>query len=216
MFTSTNNHCFGRKSNPIEILSESGIGVVEYLVPMGDVFSCSAEFSPSISGYDYMVAAWGDSSFYTFNLAEKVWMALGLSPRCVGNDQQRLAYDDLGLPEFGVAEEEVSNEYYGSSKRSINWKMSNEYLCQYLWLRSSRGVRVFYYSIQLDDVPKIRTIMNGEPHVVMQPTEGVAWYELDIRKHNGGLYIPSALGFSRSCYARTLPRTNCRKSFMTG
>lgn len=94
--------------------------------------------------------------------------------------------------------------------------MSNEYLYQYLWLRSSRGVRVFYYSIQLDDVPKIRTIMNGEPHVVMQPTEGVAWYELDIRKHNGGLYIPSALGFSRSCYARTLPRTNCRKSFMTG
>ncbi|MBK6747039.1 hypothetical protein [Ottowia sp.] len=173
----------------IEVLSEAGDGVVEYSVPTGDVRGCSTDFAPSISGYDYIVAAWGDSSFYTFNLAEKVWMTLGLTPRCVGNDQQRLVYDDLGLPEFGVAEGEVSSDYHWNLKRSVSWRMSNEYLRRYLWLRGARGVRVFYYSAQLQDVPEVRAIMGGATHVSRKPAEGVAWYELDIREHEGGLLV---------------------------
>ncbi len=179
----------GIDGGPFKVLSEAGHGVVEYSVPFGDTFGCSAEFSPSISGFDYIVAAWGNSSFYSFSLAEKVWMTLGLTPRCVGNDQQRLVYDDLGLPEFGVAEGEVSSDYHWNLKRTVSWRMSNEYLRRYLWLRGARGVRVFYYSVQLPDVPEIRAIMGGESHVVRKPVEGVVWYELDIREHNNGLLL---------------------------
>lgn len=179
----------GVDDGPIEVLSEAGDGVVEFSVPAGDVRGCSTGFSPSISGYDYIVAVWGDGSFYTFNLAEKVWMTLGLTPRCVGNDQQRLVYDDLGLPEFGVAEGEVSSDYHWNLKRSVSWRMSNEYLRRYLWLRGARGVRVSYYSAQLQDVQEVRALMGGETHVSRKPAEGVAWYELDIREHKGGLLL---------------------------
>ena len=179
----------GSDDGPIEELSEAGDGVVELSVPTGEVRGCLTDFSPSISGYDYIVAAWGDRTFYSFNLAEKVWMSLGLTPRCVGNDQQRLVYDDLGLPEFGVVEGEVSSDYQWSLKRSVSWRMSNEYLRRYLWLRGARGVRVFYYSAQLQDVAEVRAIMGGETHVRHRPTKGVAWYELDIREHKGGLLV---------------------------
>lgn len=177
------------ENGPIEVLHEANNGVVEYSVPFGDGRGCSAHFTPSLSGHDYVVAAWGDGSFYTFNLAEKVWMTLGLTPRCVGNDHQRLVYDDLGLPEFGVAEGEVSSAYYWNLKRDVTWRMSNEYLRRYLWLRGARGIRVFYYSIQLMDLPEIRSLMEGKSHVVRKPTEGIAWYELDIREHKGGLFL---------------------------
>lgn len=174
---------------PLAILDEAGNGVVEYSVPVGDIKGCSKNFSPTMSGHDYVVAAWGDGSFYTFNLAEKVWMALGLTPRCVGNDHQRLIYDDLGLPEFGVAEGEISSEYYFTSKRNISWTMSNEYLRKYLWLRGARGVRAFYYQAQMQDIPKLRELMNGEAHIVIKPIEGVEWFELDIQEHKGGLLM---------------------------
>ncbi|KUY70885.1 hypothetical protein [Burkholderia sp. RF4-BP95] len=179
----------GLDDGPMEVLSEAGDGVVAFSVPAGDERGCSANFSPSISGHDYIVAAWGNGSFYTFNLAEKVWMTLGLTPRCVGNEQQRLIYDDLGLPEIGVAEGEVSSDYHWELKRAVSWRMSNEYLRRYLWLRGARGVRVFYYSAQLPDVPEIRAIMGGESHVARKPADGVAWYELDIREHEGGLLL---------------------------
>lgn len=179
----------GFGDDPIEFLSETRNGVVEFSVPAGDEMGCSANFSPSISGYDYIVAAWGNGSSYTFNLAEKVWMTLGLTPRCVGNDQQRLIYDDLALPEFGVAEGEVSSYYEGRLIKEISWRISNEHLRRYLWLRDARAVRVFYYSAQLCDIPEIRAIMGDDTHVVHKPAEGVAWYELDIREHKDGLLL---------------------------
>jgi len=179
----------GLEGDPIENLTEAGDGVVEYSVPAGDTRGCSAAFTPSISGYDYIVAAWGDGSFYTFNLAEKVWMTLGLTLRCVGNDQQRLVYDDLGLPEIGVAEGEVSSDYHFGLKRDVSWRMTNEYLRRYLWLRGARGVRVFYYSALLADVPEVREVMGGKSHVVLKPEEGAEWYELDIREDKGQLLV---------------------------
>ncbi|WP_162674547.1 hypothetical protein [Vibrio variabilis] len=96
---------------PVEILSEAGDGVVAFSVPTGAEKGCLTNLTPSISGHDYVVASWGDSSFYTFCLAEKVWMTLGLTPRCIGNDNQRLVYDALNIPEFEIVEGEVSNEY---------------------------------------------------------------------------------------------------------
>ena len=38
------------------------------------------EWRPSMSGHGYLVAAWSDSLRFAFNLAEEVWMTLGLSP----------------------------------------------------------------------------------------------------------------------------------------
>lgn len=177
----------GAEGGPIEVLSEASEGVVAHPVPVGDRYGCSTDFTPSISGHDYIVAAWGDGSFYTFNLTEKVWMVLGLTPRCVGNEQQRLVYDDLGLPEFSVAEGEVASEYHWNLKRNVTWRMSNEYLRRYLWMRGARGVRVFFYEAQLADGPELRALMEGQAHVARGPEGGVEWYRLDLREHHGGI-----------------------------
>jgi len=174
---------------PVGILREADHGVVQYSVPFEDGRGCWANFSPSISGHDYIVASWGDGSFYTFHLGEKVWMTLGLTPRCVGNEQQRLVYDDLGLPEFGVAEGEVSSDFFWSLKRTVSWSMSNEYLRRYLWLRGASGVRVFYYSAKLPDAPEIRRLLGNQSHMVYKPTDGVEWYELDLREHDEGILL---------------------------
>ena len=144
-------------------------------------------FSPSVSGHDYIVASWGNGSFYTYHLAEKVWMALGLTPRCFGNEKQQLVYDDLGLPEFSVAGGEISAQYYFTASRQIQWFMSNEYLRKYLWLRGGRGVRHFFYKAMLQDVPELRSWMNGRKFVELGQPGG--WLEGDIREDRGGLLI---------------------------
>ena len=67
----------GTESQPIEILREASDGVVQFSVPIDDHIGCNSTFKPSISGHDYIIAAWGNSSFYVYNLSEKVWMTLG-------------------------------------------------------------------------------------------------------------------------------------------
>lgn len=130
----------------------------------------SRDFSPSVSSYDYVVASWGSNSFFTYNLAEKVWMALGLTPRCLGNEVQRLVYDDLSVPVFGVADGEVSSEYYWKASRPVTWKMSNEYLRKYLWMRGAVGVRCFFYETKLPDRLELRALMNEEAHATFGST----------------------------------------------
>lgn len=166
---------------------EIGHGVVYFSKPDVNALGQIDEFCPSVSGLDYIVASQGSGSFYGFHLAEKVWFALGLTPRVLGSDQQRLVYDDLELPEFGVAEGEVSTEYHYTSKRNVNWSMSNEYLRRYLWMRGSHGVRLFYYQCLVPDHPRIRELMHGKSHEVLKPAGG--WYDLDIREHNGRLLL---------------------------
>ncbi len=146
-----------------------------------------SEFTLSLSGHDYIVAAWGNGHFYSYYLAEKVWMALGLSPRCLGSEQQRVIFDDLALPELGVVEGEISSQYYFSPSRDICWTMSNEYLRRYLWMRSAYGVRVFFYEALLPDCPGLRKLMDGKSQVRVKPPGG--WCEVDIREQEGGLLI---------------------------
>ena len=162
-------------------------GVVSFSTPDVREQGELADFTPSVSGLDYIVASWGGGSFYSYNLAEKVWMALGLSPRCLGGDQQRVIFDDLSLPAFGVAEGEISTEYHFSPKRNVSWTMSNEYLRRYLWMRGAYGVRIFFYEALLPDCPEIRAIMAGTTHTRLKPSG--SWYELDIREHEGRLLI---------------------------
>lgn len=169
------------------VLREAADGVVSYSTPYVGAQADLSQFNPSVSGHEYIVASWGNGFFYSYNLAEKVWMALGLSARCLGGDQQQIIYDDLSRPEFGVAEGELSTEYHFSPKRNVAWTMSNEYLRRYLWMRGAFGVRVFFYEAMVPDGPELRALMAGKDHVLLEP-EG-SWYKLDIREHNGGLLI---------------------------
>lgn len=162
-------------------------GQVAFSTPILRDKGSERDFSPSVSGHDYIVASWGNGSFYTYHLAEKVWMALGLTPRCFGNEKQQLVYDDLGLPEFSVAGGEISAQYYFTASRQIQWFMSNEYLRKYLWLRGGRGVRHFFYKAMLQDVPELRSWMNGRKFVELGQPGG--WLEGDIREDRGGLLI---------------------------
>lgn len=171
----------------ISQFDEAGHGVVHFSQPDVSELGGIKEFSPSVSGLDYIVASQGGGSFYGYHLAEKVWIALGLTPRVLGGDQQKLIYDDLSLPEFGVTEGEISTEYYYTSKRNVNWTMSNEYLRRYLWMRGAYGVRLIYYQASLPDQAQIRDLMNGKTHVVLKPEGG--WYDLDIRERDGRLLI---------------------------
>lgn len=167
--------------------SEAGDGVVYYSQPDVRELGGIKEFSPSVSGLDYIVASQGNGSFYGYQLAEKVWIALGLTPRVIGGEQQKLIYDDLSLPEFGVAEGEISTEYHYTSNRNVNWTISNQYLRRYLWMRGNHGARLIYYQALLQDHPDIRSLMDGKTHVALKP-EG-SWYDLDIREYEGGLLI---------------------------
>ena len=169
------------------IPNEARNGVVSYSTPYVQKQGGLAVFNPSVSGLDYIVASWGNGSFYSYNLSEKVWMALGLTPRCLGGDHQIVIYDDLSRPEFGVAKGEISNQYFYSPTRNVRWRMSNEYLRRYLWMRGAYGVRVFFYETLFSDSPQLRTLMGGESHMRLEPDDG--WYTLDIREHKGNLLV---------------------------
>ncbi len=162
-------------------------GVVSFSTPDVRKQGGLMAFNPAVSGLDYIVASWGNGSFYSYNLAEKVWMALGLSPRCIGGDLQKVVYDDLSLPEFGVAEGEISTEYFYSPRRNVRWVMSNEYLRRYLWMRGAYGIRLFFYEALLPDGPELRALMAGEVHMRLGTDGG--WYTLDIREHRGSLLV---------------------------
>ena len=169
------------------IPNEARNGVVSFSTPVVQTQGDLAVLNPSVSGLDYIVASSGNGSFYSYNLSEKVWMTLGLSPRCLGGNLQKVIYDDLSLPEFGVAEGEISTEYFYSPKRDVRWVMSNEYLRRYLWMRGAYGMRVFFYEALLPESRELRTLMGSEAHV--QLAENAGWYTLDIREHQGNLLI---------------------------
>ena len=152
-----------------EVKNTSGDGVVSFSVPDVTQRGDLSGFNPSASGLDYIVASSGNGSFYSYNLAEKVWMTLGLSPRCLGADLQQVVYDDLALPAFGVAEGEVSTEYHYYPKRNVRWLISNEYLRRYLWMHGAYGVRIFFYEALLPDSPSLRAVMAGQSHIKLEP-----------------------------------------------
>ena len=170
-----------------DVKNTSGDGVVSFSTPDVSQQGDLSRFNPTASGLDYIVASSGNGSFYSYNLAEKVWMALGLSPRCLGGDLQQVVYDDLSLPAFGVAAGEVSTEYHYSPKRNVRWLMSNEYLRRYLWMHGAYGVRIFFYEGLLPDSPALRAVMAGQSHVKSEPASD--WYAFDLREHDGGLLL---------------------------
>lgn len=177
----------GPEAITLDKFHETTDGVVSYSVPCINECGELAEFYPNISGCDYIVASHGNGSFYSFNLAEKVWMSLGLSPRCVGGDDQKMIFDDLSLPEFGVAEGEISNFYHFGSSRNISWRMSNEYLRNYLWMRGKFGTRGFFYEAHIHETPEITAALGQESQVNYKPDDG--WYELCLRRIDGNVLV---------------------------
>ncbi|TIL47987.1 hypothetical protein [Mesorhizobium sp.] len=168
-------------------LRKCNFDVVSSSTPVADYKGAIADFVPSINGHDYVVASWGDHSFYNFYLAEKVWMSLGLSSRTVGGDHQRVIFDDLGTPEFGVAEGEASTEYEWTSKRSVFWKMRSDYLHRYLWMRGAYGVRIFYYSKLLPARADLTALLDEYGHFAHVPED--ERYEMDLRRHDDGILM---------------------------
>lgn len=169
------------------VLRESSDGVVEFSTPCCDEQGGIYPVTPGISGFDYVVASWGDSSRYAYALAEKVWMTLGLSPRVIGNAEQRIIYDDLSLPIIGVAEGDLSSEYHFNLKKDIYWTMRNDYLRKYLWLTGCYGVRVFFYEAYIADSIEVRSLLASEKYY--NKTLGNGWCELDIREHDGRILL---------------------------
>ena len=157
-------------------------GCVSISTPVVDQCGGLAGVTPSISGHDYVVASHGNGSFYGYYLAEKVWMNLGLTPRLVGGDEQRVIYDDLSMPEFGVVEGEVSSTYYYRANRNVSWRMSNEYLRNYLWMQGKHGTRVFFYATHIEETSEISKLLGREGHFHFKPADG--WYKLDIRRND--------------------------------
>ncbi|QLE85419.1 hypothetical protein FLM48_10220 [Shewanella sp. Scap07] len=168
-------------------LNESSNGVVSFSTPICDIKGDISGIKPSISGYDYIVASWGDSQRYSYSLAEKVWMTLGLSPRVIGNAIQKVTYDDLSKPVIDVASGDFASQYYFHSSRDINWEMRNDYLRKYLWMNGCWGVRVFYYETYIKDSPEIRELFGKETYY--QCNKPNSWYDLVLREHQNKIML---------------------------
>ena len=97
----------------------------------------------TICGYYSLISSWGNDYLFTYNLSDRVWMTLGLTPRCHKNDT--MSWDDINNDEADIAFGEVSTEYHYELKRNVSWKMRNDYLRKYLWHLGHAAVRVFYY-----------------------------------------------------------------------
>lgn len=177
----------GSETLSVGTFREASEGVVSYSTPCVDECGGLTDLEPSVSGHDYIVASHGSGLFFTYNLAEKVWMTLGLSLRCIGGDEQKVIFDDLELPEFGIAEGEISSSYYYKSSRNVSWRMSNEYLRKYLWMRGKHGARVFFYESYIAETLEIKALLGQNKHINFEPENG--WYNLCIQRANNKILV---------------------------
>ncbi|WP_206637138.1 hypothetical protein [Mesorhizobium sp. M6A.T.Cr.TU.017.01.1.1] len=57
--------------NALRVAREAGEGVISFSTPDVRQQGGLATFNPSVSGLDYVVASWGNGSFYSYNLSGK-------------------------------------------------------------------------------------------------------------------------------------------------
>jgi len=167
----------------IKDLADSG--VISYSTPDCDKLGALKNLPQLPKNYDYLIASFGNSCFYNYNLSEKVWMTLGLSQRCIGNDDQSIVYDDLHKPIMSVAKGEATYEHLGKLSRNITWKMRNDYVREYLWMRGHVGVRVFYYEQLIEDTPEIRALIGGQ----YRYNSSNEWYDMNIFPLHGKFFL---------------------------
>lgn len=148
----------------LSVFDESSDGVVTFSTPDCREKGGEKGRKISVSGYGYIVASWGDGLHYSFYLAEDVWMSLGLRPRLIGDSGQKVIFDNMRLPDFGVAQGDVSSEHHFVSNKDVKWTMRNEYLRRYLWMKGCVGVKVFYYEAYIQRTPEVISLLGGSNH----------------------------------------------------
>lgn len=139
----------------------------------------------SISGYGYIVASWGSSLHYSFFLAEDVWMKLGLKPRLIGDDEQKVIFDEVSSPSYGVAQGDVSSEYYFKSNKDVKWTMRNDYLRKYLWMKGCVGVKVFFFEAYIERTKEVLELLSGSNHFRIE----LPWIEFEIVDHTDRILL---------------------------
>ena len=82
-----------------------------------------------------------------------------------------MIFDDLSKPVTEVARGQISNEYYFEQSRNVSWKMRNDYLRHYLWMRGHVGVRSFNYKSYIRDSEEIRALLQGKTYFEKYWTE---------------------------------------------
>lgn len=167
------------------VLRESTYGFVTFSTPDCTVKGGASGINISISGYAYIVASWGNSSHYSFFLAEDVWMTLGLKARLIGDDVQKVIFDEVTLPSYGVAQGDVSCEYYFVSSKEVKWTMKNNYLRKYLWMKGCVGVKIFFYEANIELTEEVLSLLSGSNHYELN----LSWIELKIFKHNNRIRL---------------------------
>ncbi|MBH3270017.1 hypothetical protein I5N37_01415 [Serratia marcescens] len=169
----------------LSVLRESCEGVVTYSTPDCTVKGGAWGIKISISGYGYIVASWGSGSHYSFFLAEDVWMKLGLKPRLIGDDEQKVIFDEVASPSYGVAQGDVSSEYYFRSNKDVKWTMRNDYLRKYLWMKGCIGVKVFFYEAYIERTEEVLSLLSGSNHYVLN----LPWIEFEIVDHGDRIIL---------------------------
>lgn len=189
--------------NNIKVLQESTNGLVSFSTPDCRSKGGARDYSLSISGYKYIVASWGDSSHFSFFLAEDVWMMLGLKPRLIGDTEQKVIFDEVSLPDYGVAQGDVSSEYYFRSNKDVKWTMRNDYLRKYLWMRNYVGVRVFYYEARIQRTTEVINLLSGSKHFKFD----LPWIDFEI-VDNGDNILLQAWGSVQSVQPELCKKLN--------
>lgn len=169
----------------LSVLRESSEGVVTYSTPYCTEKGAAWGIDISISGYGYIVASWGSGSHYSFFLAEDVWMKLGLKPRLIGDDEQKVLFDEVASPSYGVAQGNVSSEYYFKSNKDVKWTMRNDYLRKYLWMKGCVGVKVFYFEAFIERTKEVLGLLSGSNQFVLK----LPWIDLNIVDHGDRIIL---------------------------
>lgn len=135
----------------------------------------------TISGYYSLISSWGDDSRFTYNLSDRFWMTLGLTPRCHSNDT--ISWDDISNDETDIAFGELSTEYCYEYKRNVSWKIRNDYLRKYLWHLGHAAVRVFYYEQNFPRTKELEEIIGENGH--FEDINNNKWYDFRLFVHRG-------------------------------
>lgn len=135
----------------------------------------------TIGGYYSLISSWGNGSLFTYNLSDRFWMTLGLTPRCHCNDT--ISWDDISNDETDIAFGELSTEYCYEYKRNVSWKIRNDYLRKYLWHLGHAAVRVFYYEQDFPRTKELEEIIGKNGY--FKDINNNKWYDFRLFVHRG-------------------------------
>ena len=138
---------------------------------------CDANYT--IGSYYSLISSWGNGSLFTYNLSDRFWMTLGLTPRCHSNDT--ISWDDISNDETDIAFGELSTEYCYEYKRNVSWKIRNDYLRKYLWHLGHVAVRVFYYEQDLPRTKELEEIIGRNGYFT--DINNNKWYDFRLFVH---------------------------------